>query len=158
MPLSGTDNALILLAVVAIFFAALVMLNELWELFALWHVRNRKQTKEQQAGDTKQMLPSDYLRKGICRASYARDEHGKAVYADSPKATSWCLVGAYQAWARLLPIEEEDIKLSSDFWNELKLYTTSSVCPLIAYYSDSQDEETVIGAAVYVERKLGLTK
>ena len=43
------------------------------------------------------MKPSDYLKKGWCRGSMARDKGGKAVSPNSDKAVAWCLWGSLYA-------------------------------------------------------------
>lgn len=43
------------------------------------------------------MKPSDYIRKGWCQHSAARDAYGHSVDACDPQASEWCLSGAIVA-------------------------------------------------------------
>ena len=144
------DNVVILLVIAAVFFAALILLNGLWELFDIYKWR-----KEFSGIYSRKMLPSDYLRKGVCRHSYARNKKGDQVYAGSSEAISWCLVGAFRAWLYLV---DPNKQLINRYWDELKLYTERRGHRFISYYSDGNNKEDVIKAAVFVEKKLGLTK
>ena len=47
--------------------------------------------------DTPKQRPSDYVRKGWCQGSIARDAQGKSCLETSPDAVQWCLYGAVSA-------------------------------------------------------------
>ncbi|MGH3087742.1 MAG: DUF6197 family protein [Rubrobacteraceae bacterium] len=47
-----------------------------------------------------EMKPSDYVRKGWCRGTFAMDVEGRQAPIQSPRAVAWCISGAVRKAAR----------------------------------------------------------
>ena len=106
------------------------------------------------------MLPSDYLKQGYCKDVKAKDINSVEVNVDDPNATSWCLVGAYNAWVNTLPensysIGNTDIEFK--FWRYLRDHARSLGYDRICQLSDIVGQDGAIEAALKVEKQLGVT-
>jgi len=87
---------------------------------------------------TKEMKPSEYIRKGWCQGTLSRTEDGTPTYLSNDAPAKWCLMGAIQqAYDRDVvhnPVYEKLVSLLSEGvpnWNDAPGRTQQEVIDLL---------------------------
>ena len=74
----------------------------------------------------------DYIERGWTQGSSARDVYGESVLANSPRAVTWCAIGAINAAMPGASIERREV-LRNELRDALAVGRTVGVTPVSAY-------------------------
>lgn len=82
--------------------------------------------------EERKLKPSDYIRKGWCQETFARDAKGNSVDPRSSEACCWCIAGAIKVaypmtWPVVLERLTDSLQRIASLWNDAPERTQAEV-------------------------------